>query len=101
MSPLLELADDKDLQVGTVHVEPELEHVDDQEDGRGGSVDAGGTLPPLPPPRSRRRRPDRPPRWIRLLLYGAMLIACFLVGYGIGRLWARVDRAVWGDDESH
>jgi hypothetical protein len=63
----------------------------------------GGHEPPAAPPpvdRGRHRwRPDPPPRWWRIVLYGMMLIACFVLGSLIGRATARIDRAVWGPSE--
>lgn len=65
-------------------------------DGGGGSVANGGG-PPEPPYRGHHRyRPDRPPSWLRMVFYGAALIVCFLLGYVVGKLWKRIDRAAWG-----
>lgn len=51
-----------------------------------------------PPPRDRdddrhrgRRRPDRPPRWKRLLLMLVMVSFCFAIGYMIGEGFARLE----------
>ena len=94
MTPVLELAaDQRAPKIGKATVpdpQPDIET-----DDHGGDVDHGGG-PPIPPRFPRRRRPDRPPQWMRLLLYGALLISAFLVGYAMGKIWARIDQAAWG-----
>lgn len=91
---VLELAaDQRARKTGTakpLDPQPEIETED-----TGGDVDLGGKGPPKIP-RGWPRRPDRPPRWMRLFLYGAMLICCFLIGWIIGKIWDRIDRAAWG-----
>jgi hypothetical protein len=94
MTPVLELAaDQRSRRIGTAKpaVEPQVEELPDD---TGGSIDVG--FGPPRPPGGRRWRGDPPPSWIRLLLYGAMLIAAFLVGWLIGKIWARIDMAAWG-----
>jgi hypothetical protein len=58
--------------------------------------DRGGLGSAPPPPRDRdrhrdRRRPDRPPRWKRLLLMLVMVTFCFAVGYMIGEGFGRLE----------
>lgn len=93
---VLELAaDQRARKTGTA--KPLDPQPDIETDDHGGDVDTGG-LPPLPPRGPRCGRPDRPPQWMRLLLYGAMLICCFMLGWAIGKIWDRIDRAAWGPD---
>lgn len=93
--PVLELASEqRRRKVGTAtldkpEVEPETEDA-------GGAVDVGGQGPPPLLPPTLPRRPERPPQWMRLLCYGAVLILAFAAGYGIGIVWRHVDRAAWG-----
>jgi hypothetical protein len=83
------------LDVGVAEL-PELD-VEPEADDAGGGADVDGRGPTEPPRRGHHRyRPDRPPLWMRLLLYGAMLIACFLIGMFVGKVWTRIDRAAWG-----
>jgi len=60
---------------------------------------AGETPPPRDPPpdvRVLRPRRPRPPRWMRIALYVAMLLIAFAVGWMIGQIWGEVDRRIWG-----
>jgi len=85
-------------RVGSTATKPEPEPGPPGDGGWTG--DANGNLPPRPPrpPRSR-RRPDRPPWWQDLTVYGIILILCF-VCVQIGRIWHRSGDpdATWDND---
>lgn len=67
--------------------------------GGGGDSIIDDRLPPEPPWRGRGGgRPDRPPSWMRFLLYGLMLICAFIAGWLVGKVWARIDKAAWGNE---
>lgn len=83
--------------VGVAELREESPARDDSTGGDSADVDGRG---PTEPPRRGRRggRPDPPPRWMRLALYGMMLVVAFFLGYACGKVWARIDKAVWVDE---
>lgn len=96
MSVVELVADERKTRVGVA--EPVLERDEPELADAGGVTDVGGGGPPEPPYRGRRYGRDRPPFWMRLVLYGMMMIAAFLAGWLCGKVWARIDRAAWGPE---
>lgn len=82
-----------ELELGRAEIPAEDEQLLEDEDRDG----EGASIPPRKPwPPSRRRRPDRPPRWLRYVFFAVMLMIAWAVGRLIGVAWGSIDRAAWG-----
>jgi hypothetical protein len=96
-APVVDVDEDQ-LTRGKISLEQDHPSPLDGDNGGG----TGGEPPPLPPPTARRDKPDRPPRWQRILIWSvctliAMLLAGFLgwrIGGAAGRLAQSLERAL-------